>query len=80
MRITNKTGRVIDYNELLQNVYEMIGLLEFDSMRSAGKCKLNATDLSSLYQLRDRYEAMIKGASTQDAKATRKKVEAVAND
>ena len=80
MRVTNKSGREIDYNALLNNVIEMIGLLEFDSMRSAGKCKLNGVDLNNLYQLKDRYEAMIKGAKTQDAKATRKKVEAVAND
>ena len=80
MRVTNKSGREIDYNALLNNVIEMIGLLEFDSMRSAGKCKLNGVDLNNLYQLKDRYEAIIKGASTQDAKATRKKVEAVAND
>ena len=80
MRIQNKSGRMIDYNALLENVVEMIGLLEFDSMRSAGKCKLNGVDLHSLYGLKDRYEAMIKSAKTQDAKATRKKVEAVAND
>ena len=78
MRLESRTGRTIDYKELHRNVEEMIGLLEFDSMRSAGKCKLNATDLNSLYQLKDRYEAMIKGAKTQDAKATRAKVEAVA--
>ena len=78
MRLENRTGRTIDYKELLKNVEEMIGLLEFDSMRSAGKCKLNAVDLSGLYQLKDRYEAMIKSAKTQDAKATRVKVEAVA--
>ena len=80
MRIVNKTGREIDYNTLLDNVEQMIGLLEYDSMRSAGKCKLNGVDLNNLYSLKDRYEAMLKGAKTQDAKATRKKVEAVAND
>ena len=80
MRITNSTNRDIDYDILLANVEQMIGLLEYDSMRSAGKCKLNGVDLHSLYGLKDRYEAMIKGAKTQDAKATRKKVEAVAND
>ena len=80
MRITNSTNRDIDYDILLANVEQMIGLLEYDSMRSAGKCKLNGVDLHSLYGLKDRYEAIIKGAKTQDAKATRKKVEAVAND
>ena len=49
------TGREINYKELLRNVEEMIELLEFDSMRSAGKCKLNATTISDLYDLKDRY-------------------------
>ena len=80
MRIQNRTGRVVDYSVVLANVEEMIGLLEFDMMRSAGKAKLACVELSSLYELKDRYKAMIKGAATQDAKATRKKEAAVAND
>ena len=55
-------NREIDYTELLRNVDEMIGLLEFDSMRSAGKCKLNGPTLSDLYQLKDRYEAKLAAA------------------
>ena len=80
MRVMNKTGRNIDYEMLLENVDQMIGLLEFDSMRSAGKCKLNGVDINNLYQLKDRYEAMIKGAKVQDDSSTRKKTKAVATD
>ena len=49
----------INYEALLKNVDQMINLLEFDSMRSAGKCKLNSIHLESLYVLKDRYEAKI---------------------
>jgi len=49
-------SRSIDYETLLENVVGMIGLLEYDSMRSAGKCKLNSNNLASLYKLKDRYE------------------------
>ena len=78
-------NRVIDYNEILKNVDQMIELLEFDSMRSAGKTKLNSQHLHSLYELKDRYEEKLaksskKSAKTQDAKATRSKVEAVAEE
>lgn len=52
--------RDINYTVLLQNVEEMISLLEFDAMRSAGKAKLNCGHLESLYNLKDRYEAMLK--------------------
>ena len=50
-------GREIDYSILLKNVEEMIILLEFDAMRSAGKAKLNSQHLHSLYFLADRYKA-----------------------
>ena len=52
-------NRVIDYTALLANVDEMIGTLEFDSMRSAGKCKMNSQHLHSLYELKKVYEAKI---------------------
>ena len=48
-------NRQIDYEVLLSNIKGMIQLLEFDSMRSAGKAKLNAITLESLYSLADRY-------------------------
>ena len=49
----------IDYVKLKQHVEVMINLLEFDSMRSSGKAKLNSQHLHSLYELKDRYETMI---------------------
>ena len=60
--------RKIDYVALLANVNEMILLLEFDSMRSAGKCKLNAATLESLYNLKDRYIKMIPTKSKKEDK------------
>ena len=79
-------NRTIDYSEILKNVEQMIELLEFDSMRSAGKTKLNSQHLHSLYELKDRYEEKLasasknKSAKAQDATATRKKAEAVAEE
>ena len=52
----------IDYDMLVNNLDHMINLLEFDSMRSPGKAKLNAPTLESLYNMKERY-----------AKATSKK-------
>jgi len=49
----------IDYKALLDNVIKMINLLEFDSMRSSGKAKLNSQHLHSLYFLKEKYESMI---------------------
>ena len=46
--------RTIDYNQLIGNIDDMINALEFDSMRSGGKCKVNAPVLNDLYTLRDR--------------------------
>ena len=50
---------VIDYTTLLANVNQMINLLEYDSMRSSGKAKMNSQHLESLYSLKDRYEVMV---------------------
>ena len=52
-------NREIDYKVLLKNLKEMIELLEFDSMRSAGKAKMNSQHLHSLYFLVEMYEAKI---------------------
>ena len=49
----------IDYKKLLENVDTMINLLEYDSMRSSGKTKLNSQHLHSLYFLKEKYEGMI---------------------
>ena len=53
-------NRTIDYTILLNKIEEMIGLLEFDSMRSAGKAKLNSQHLHSLYFLKEKYESFVK--------------------
>ena len=45
----------IDYKILEENLDKMINLLEYDSMRSPGKAKLNSQHLQSLYDLKDRY-------------------------
>lgn len=47
--------RPIDIDALLSNYNEMINTLEYDSMRSAGKAKLNADKLVNLYALHERY-------------------------
>ena len=59
--------RTIDYMKLKDNVDLMINTLEWDSMRSGGKTKNNATELVALYQLQDRW--------TQVPKITPKKKE-----
>ena len=61
--------RKIDYVKLLNNVDEMIILLEYDAMRSAGKAKLNAGHIHALYEMKDRYEAKLKSKPGPKAKA-----------
>ena len=51
--------REIDYEVLLKNVSEMIELLEYDAMRSAGKAKMNSQHIHSLYEMKDRYTAKL---------------------
>ena len=40
----------------MYNIDTMINTLEYDSMRSPGKTKVNASLLVSLYTLKDMYE------------------------
>ena len=47
----------IDYEQLIANIENMINLLEYDSMRSPGKAKLNSNQLMAMYNLLDRYKA-----------------------
>ena len=47
--------RDIDYTALKEKLNNMINLLEYDSMRSPGKAKVNADTLVNLYTLKDRY-------------------------
>ena len=50
---------MIDYQKLLDNINQIIETLEYDSSRSAGKTKLNAQHLHSLYYLKELYEERI---------------------
>ena len=68
----------IDYTKLLDNINTMINLLEYDSMRSAGKAKLNSQHLHSLYFLQERYEANVAKASKATKATSKKSAEPVA--
>ena len=50
----------INYDDLLENINEMINVHEYDGMRSAGKIRVNAPTLVELYALKERYEALAK--------------------
>jgi hypothetical protein len=56
----NTTGKIIDYDVLIHNYKHMINLLEFDSMRSAGKAKMNSQHLHSMHYLLDLAEQKVK--------------------
>ena len=45
----------IKYELVQKNINEMINVLEFDGMRSAGKIKINAQTLYYLHQLNAHY-------------------------
>ena len=47
--------REINKSEVLYNIETMINTLEYDSMRSPGKTKINASLLVDLYTLKDIY-------------------------
>ena len=47
--------KVIDYDQLIENIDEMILVHEFDGMRSPGKIRVSAETLVALYALKDRY-------------------------
>ena len=58
-------SRTIDKNLVRERMLEMIELLEFDSMRSAGKAKLNSQHLHSMYWLLENvYEPEVKKPTT----------------
>jgi len=50
--------RKINYNQLVTNYDEMINTLEYDSMRSAGKARLNADTLVNMHALKERYSKL----------------------
>ena len=46
----------IKYEQLIEHYDHMINTLEYDSMRSGGKAKLNAETLYHLHEMRSRYQ------------------------
>ena len=58
----------IDYAALIENAKSMINLLEYDSMRGAGKCKLNSQHLHSLYFCIPVWEEKMKAAKKAASK------------
>ena len=60
--------REINKSELLYNIDNMINTLEYDSMRSPGKCKLNASLLVNLYALKDVYLKELKNSKAAPKK------------
>jgi hypothetical protein len=49
----------IKYEQLIENYDQMINTLEYDSMRSGGKAKLNAETLYYLHTMRSKYKELI---------------------
>ena len=52
----------------MYNIDNMINTLEYDSMRSPGKCKLNASLLVNLYALKDVYLKELKNSKAAPKK------------
>jgi len=46
----------------------MINTLEYDSMRSGGKAKINSTDLTNMHNLVERYQKELNNSSKQSPK------------
>lgn len=66
--------REIDKSALVANIESMINALEYDSMRSGGKCKINSGTLVNLYALNDIYKKQVvaaKPVAKPAAKATK---------
>ena len=49
----------IDYEKVIANYDSMINTLEYDSMRSQGKAKINSDTLYSMIKMRDVYKKLI---------------------
>lgn len=63
--------REINYEQLLANYREMINVLEYDSMRSAGKSKINAGTLADLHSLAERYQKLVNSQQPSVKKETK---------
>lgn len=62
--------RPIDIEALLTNYKDMINTLEYDSMRSAGKAKINAETLTYMHALVERYEKLLNSQNAAPKKET----------
>ena len=60
--------REVNKTEVLFNVETMINTLEYDSMRSPGKTKINAGLLVNLYTLKDIYIKELKNSKAAPKK------------
>tara|TARA_Y100001973_G_C4939936_1_gene205127 strand:+ start:20 stop:259 length:240 start_codon:yes stop_codon:yes gene_type:complete len=60
--------RDINKTEVLYNIETMINTLEYDSMRSPGKTKVNAGLLVDLYNLKDIYTKELKNSKPTPVK------------
>lgn len=59
--------RELNYETIVDNLKSMINTLEYDSMRSPGKAKINADTLVNMYALVDRYMAVEAPTVKQEA-------------
>ena len=59
--------RQVNYDDIVLNLKNMINTLEYDSMRSPGKAKINADILVNMYMLLDRYTAVEAPTVKQEA-------------
>lgn len=59
--------REIDYSLILGNIDVMINTLEYDSMRSAGKMKINSSTLLDMIKLKEYYIAAKKQSDKKEA-------------
>ena len=62
--------RPIDIEALLTNYKDMINTLEYDSMRSAGKAKINAETLTYMHALVERYQKLLNSQNAAPKKET----------
>jgi hypothetical protein len=63
----------IDYSQLIVNLDTMINLLEYDSMRSSGKAKMNCVNLVAMHSLKHTYMAKIETSKPTVTKPAAKK-------
>ena len=48
-------SNIIDYNKLIENLDAMVNALEYDSMRSPGKAKMNAETILAMINLASKF-------------------------